>query len=139
MKPSVQFFVVCAPGVDPGSVEVKPEIVKLGWKFAQFDKGDLIDQLKLVDEHVKSLTKWCEAAKGVLKQVLPVPTPEAPELITAGRRFEAHYIYAPRVDVDRDKVKAFVGEDRYVREFCKTTPVYTLKIVPISQTPGVAG
>jgi hypothetical protein len=135
--PKVPFYLVVAPGVDPQSVEVEPAVVKLTWNFGQMDRGELIDLAKEVDEHLKALEKWVEGARGVLKQTLPAPAEPGTETITRGHRFEAHYIKSMRSDVDREKVKAYFGP-KYP-EYCKSTGILTLKIVPIPMTPGAAG
>lgn len=139
MKPNVQFFVVVAPGVDPASVEFEPEFTLLDFKFGTREPGELIDQVKEVQEHMAALEKWAEAAKVVLKQKLDKPTAENPELVTPGKRFEAHYVRTVRVDVDREKVKAHFGEEVYARDYCKHGEVFMLKFKPITQTPGTAG
>lgn len=138
MKPTVQFFLIVAPGQDPAGVGVTPEVVKLGWKFAEFDRGDLIDQVKEVDTHMKALEKWCEAARGVLKQTLPVPNQDLPETVTPGKKYEAHFIWSIRRDIDRDTVRKDMGDSWYASH-CKESPILTLKIVPIAQTPGAQG
>lgn len=135
---AVQLFVVCAPGIDPSTVQVKSSLEVLGWKFSDMDRGDLIDLAAQVDSQLKVLGKWHEAAKGVLKQTLPVPADPGTETVTLGRKFEAHYVKMVRSDIDRDSVKRDMG-DKWYGEHCKTTEVLQLKIVPIAQTPGAAG
>lgn len=134
---SITFYVIAAPGVDPSSVKVLPDIEVLGWKFKDYDRGDLIDLCEQVDDQMSALETWLKAARDVLKATLPKPANPGEETVTAGKKFEAHYILSTRTDVDRDKVKAYFG-DKY-GDYCKSTPIYTLKIVPIVQTPGVAG
>lgn len=131
---SVLFYAVAAPGVDPASIKITPDVRVLGWKFANYEGGDLIDIVAEVDKHMKALSKWVEAARGVLKQKLPVPADPGTETVTPGRLFEAHYTKSIRMDIDRDKVKAHFG-DEYPK-YCKQTEVLMLKIVPITQTPG---
>lgn len=141
-KPQVKLFIVAAPGVAPDAAqalasEVEVEKVGLHWKFADFTQEDLIDLSKQVDQQLAALEKWNEMARNVLKQKLPKPADAGTETVTRGRFFEAHYVKSVRTDIDREKVKVHLG-DRYP-EFCKTSDIYTLKIVPVSQTPGVAG
>jgi len=133
----VNVFAVVAPGVDPASVLLVPHLIKLGWKFGDVPVGDLIDQVRMVDDHLKALEKWVEGARGVLKQKLPVPVAAGEETVTRGHLFEAHYSKSTRTDVDRDKVKAHFGAE--YPNFCKTSEILTLKIVPIAQSPGVTG
>lgn len=137
VAPSVNVFAVVAPGVEPSAVQVVPHLIKLGWKLGDLPLGDLIDQVKQVDDYLKALEKWVEGARGVLKQKLPVPAQAGEETVTAGRLFEAHYSKSTRTDIDRDKVKNYFGE-KYP-EYCKTSEILTLKITPIAQTEGFAG
>lgn len=137
---TVPFFVVIAPGRDPSTFDkssIHVEVQKLHWKFADIPEGELIDLAKQVDDNIKALEKWCEAARGVLKQRLPAPAEPGDETVTRGRLFEAHYVHSTRTALDQERVKAHFGAD--LPNWCKTTPVFTLKIVPIPQTPGVAG
>ena len=134
---SVNVFAVVAPGLDPARVNLIPNLVKLGWKFGEVPPGELIDQVKLVDDHLKALEKWVEAARGVLKARLPVPELAGQETVTRGLLYEAHYSKSTRTDIDRDKVKAHFGAE--YPNYCKTSEILTLKIVAISQTPGAAG
>lgn len=136
MSKPIDVFVVCAPGVDPASVKIVPTLNKLGWKFGEIDPGDLIDQVKMVDDYFKALEKWIEAARGVLKARLPAPALAGEETVTRGLVYEAHYSKSTRTDIDRDKVKAHFGEE--YPQYCKTSEILTLKIIPITQTPGTA-
>jgi len=133
----VNVFAVVAPGVDPASVLLVPHLIKLGWKFGDIPLGDLIDQVRMVDDHLKALEKWVEGARGVLKQKLPVPALAGEETVTRGHLFEAHYSKSTRTDIDRDKVKTFFGAE--YPNYCKTSEILTLKITPIVQTPGTTG
>jgi len=132
----VSVYVVVAPGGDPLAVQVVPNLVKLGWKFGDMTSAVLIDTVKRVDDYLKALEKWVAAAREALKSKLPEPVKAGEETVTRGVLFEAHYIKSSRMDIDREKVKAHFG-DRYP-EFCKTTEILTLKIVPVTQTPGAA-
>lgn len=137
-KPVVQLFVVCAPGVDPATVaDPEVSIVKLGWKFAQMDRGDLIDQVAQVDATLKALEKWVEGARGVLKQTLDKPE-EIGEKVTPGKHFEAHYVKSIRNALDQEKSKAYFETQGMLKDYMKSTEVLTLRIIPIPQTPGVA-
>jgi len=133
----VHVFAVVAPGADPASVLLVPHLIKLGWKFGDVPLGDLIDQVRMVDDHLKALEKWVEGARGVLKQKLPVPAQAGEETVTPGRLFEAHYSKSTRTDIDRDKVKTYFGAE--YPNYCKTSEILTLKITPIVQTPGTTG
>lgn len=135
--PVVPFFIVIAPGVDPDSVEVQTEIRKLTWNFGKMDRGELIDLVEEADQFVSPLNKWIEGARGVLKQTIDKPTADNPEVVVAGRRFEAHYVRQTRSALDQEKTKAFLGPR--LPEFMKNSEVLVLRIIPITQTPGVAG
>jgi hypothetical protein len=134
---NIKFYAVIAPGVNSEKVSIEPEIVKLDWAFAAVSDDLLIDTIASVGARLKALDKWLEAAKGVLKTRLEEPAEPGQETVTQGKLFEAHYSLSTRTALDQEKVKEDLG-DRYP-EFCKTTPVLTLKIVPITATPTTGG
>lgn len=137
-KMVVPLYVVFAPGKAIQSDRIQPNVCALGWNFGQMDRGDLIDLTEDVDNYLSALAKWVKASREVLKSTLPKPSETTPEVVIPGKRYEAHYTWSTRVDIDREKIKADMGVEWYAAH-CKATPIYTLKIVPIVQTPGVAG
>lgn len=134
----VPFYVVVAPGKNPDLVLVEPSVQKLTWNFGQMDRGDLIDLVEEVDEFCSAYVKWVKAAREVLKQTLEAPTAENPQVIVAGHRYQANYTYSIRRDINREMVRKEMG-DKWYADHCSESPVLTLKITPIVQTPGVAG
>lgn len=132
----VNLYVVLSPGMSADKVVIEPHVVKLDWMFAEKTEKDLIDLIAEVDKQQKVLEKWKEAAKGVLKPRLSEPVDPGSETITYGKAYEAHYSKSIRTDIDRDMVKADMGQDWYLKH-CKVSEVLMLKIVPITQTPGV--
>lgn len=124
----IRVYGVVRPGVEPASVNVVPNLVKLGWKFAELPTEALIDTVQEVDDYLGAMEKWVKAAREVLKTRLPVPE-IGQETVTPGVQYEAHYTKSVRTDVDRDKVKSYFG-DKYP-EYCKSMEILTLKIRPI--------
>ena len=131
----VKLYVVLSPSANPEKIEIDSEIVALSWAFAKLDNEQMIDQIAEVDKQLKALDKWIEAARGVLKARLKEPEEAGQETVTRGVAYEAHYVKSSRTALDQAKVKEFLG-DSYPK-YCKTTPVLTLKITPISSTPGM--
>jgi hypothetical protein len=127
----VRVYGVVKPGVDPATVNVVPNLVKLGWKFAEMSTEELIDHVQTVDNYIKALDKWVETGRGILKGRLPEPEIGA-ETVTPGKEYEAHYVKSARTALSTEKVKAFAG-DKYP-ELCQTTEVLTLKIKPITSS-----
>ena len=125
---TIEFPALCviAPGSDPGAIAAVPIIEKLDFKFALQTDEALIDKYGKVNNALKALEKWAEAAKGILKERLPQPEIEAPT-IRSGAVYVAEYTKSTRTALSNELVKAFVGEEKYP-SLCTTTEVLTLKV-----------
>lgn len=135
MTTKVELFAVLAPGALPEQVSIVPEVTKLDWNFGTKEPSEMIDLIAKAESQLKTLDKWVEGARGVLKDKLTKPEEAGQETVLAGKLFEAHYVHSVRTAMDQEKVKTFLGAD--YPNYVKSTDVFTLKIVPVTQTPGV--
>ena len=132
VKPKkVEFPALCvvAPGGDPEAISPIPVVEKLDFRFALLSDETLIDQYGKVNNALKGLEKWAEAAKGILKERLPAPEILTPT-VRSGSAYTAEYTKTERIALSQERVKEFVGAEIYL-SLCTTTEVFTLKIKPI--------
>lgn len=123
-------YVVVKPGVNPDSINVEVEVVKLSYAFADMSDQALIDLAEEVDLSLKALAKWNTTAREILKERLTKPQQAGDTVITNGVRFAAHYAMKARVAIDQEAVRTEMG-DQWWADHCKRTEFYELRIRPI--------
>jgi len=109
--------IVLKPGVDPEAFRTKYNVSItadfLHWMFAKTSEKEFVDSIARAKSFLASLEKWVKAANEAMKGRIKLPDIINESVVTQGFSYVAVATLRERMDIDREKVKAEMGDEWY--------------------------